>query len=87
MCRQGHTQLRQVEFAPDFVEPDWCLRGHAGYLLDGRLEVDFNGSMETFGPGDGILIPPGEDHRHKTRALTQTATVVLMERLDELSNG
>ena len=77
--RQAGTQVRLVEFAKDFVEPDWCLRGHAGYVLDGRIEVDFNGEVEVFGPGDGLIIPPGEPHKHKARALTGTVTVVLVE--------
>jgi len=83
VCRQGDTQVRLVEFAKDFVEPDWCLRGHVGYVLDGRIEVDFHGEVEAFGPGDGIIISSGAEHKHKARALTNTVTLFLTERIAE----
>ena len=77
--RSGNTQIRLVEFSRDFVEIDWCRRGHVGYVLNGRLEVTFDMSTEVFAMGDGIFIPAGDAHRHKTRTLTDTATVVLIE--------
>ena len=77
--RAGTTQVRLVEFSKEFVEPDWCQRGHIGYVLDGRIEVSFSGKMEAFEAGDGVFIPPGEKHQHKTHVLTDTATLVLIE--------
>ncbi|RJX36518.1 MAG: cupin domain-containing protein [Desulfarculus sp.] len=77
--RQGDRQIRLLEFARGFVEPDWCARGHLGYLLEGRLEINFLGAKVSYGPGEGIYIPAGPEHRHKAAALTDTALLVLVE--------
>jgi quercetin dioxygenase-like cupin family protein len=76
---QGGRKLRLVEFSKEFVEPDWCSTGHIGYVLEGRMEVNFDGKKEVFGPGDGIFIPAGEKHKHKGRVLTDTVNVILVE--------
>ena len=57
--------------------------GHIGYVLDGRLEVSFSASREVFEAGDGVFILPGDEHRHKARALTDTVTLILAEGLLE----
>jgi len=77
--QQGGKKLRLVEFAKGFVEPDWCTKGHIGYILEGKMEIDFNGEKEAFGPGDGIFIPAGEKHKHKGRVLTDKVKVILVE--------
>ena len=77
--RDENVQIRLVEFSQDFVEADWCRKGHAGYVLAGQVEVSFDRSMEVFTAGDGIFIPASEKHRHKTRTLTDTATILLVE--------
>ena len=77
--REGGKQLRLVEFAREFVEPDWCAKGHYGFVLDGEFEIDFNGEIVTYKKGDGVFIPAGEASRHKARALTKTATFAFVE--------
>ena len=77
--RQDGRQLRLVEYRREFVEPDWCLKGHIGYVLEGRMEIDFDGVVVEYGPGDGIFIPCGEEHKHKARVLTDVGRVVLVE--------
>ena len=76
---QGGRKLRLVEFSKDFVEPDWCRKGHIGYILEGEMEIDFDGKVIQFGPGDGVFIPAGEEHKHKGRVLTDTVKVILVE--------
>lgn len=76
---QGGRKLRLVEFAKEFVEPDWCRKGHIGYILEGQIEIDFDGEVIVFGPGDGVFIPAGEEHRHKGRVLTDKVKVILVE--------
>ncbi|MHC4155864.1 MAG: cupin domain-containing protein [Planctomycetota bacterium] len=76
---QGGRKLRLVEFSKEFVEPDWCTKGHIGYALEGQMEVNFDGKVIVFGPGDGIFIPAGEEHKHKGTALTEAVKVVLVE--------
>ena len=72
-------KLRLVEFTKEFIEPDWCTKSHIGYILEGRMELDFDGDVIIFGPGDGVFIPAGPEHKHKGRVLTDIVKVVSME--------
>jgi quercetin dioxygenase-like cupin family protein len=72
-------KLRLVEFAKEFVEPDWCAKGHIGYILEGKIEIDFNGESIVFGPGDGVFIPAGSEHKHKGKVLTDVVKAILVE--------
>ncbi len=76
---KGDKQLRLLEFTSDFVEPDWCKKGHAGVVLEGDLEIDFKGNVEQFPQGSALLIPAGEEGAHKARALTSRALLFLVE--------
>jgi quercetin dioxygenase-like cupin family protein len=76
---QGSKRLRLVEFAKEFVEPDWCTKGHVGYILQGQMEIDFDGEKVVFGPGDGVFIPAGQQHKHKGRVLTDKIKAILVE--------
>ncbi len=78
---QDGRKLRLVEFAKEFVEADWCCKGHIGYILEGRIEIDFDGDVITFGPGDGLFIPAGEEHKHIGRVLTDKVRAILVEDL------
>ncbi len=77
--RQGSRQLRLVEFTKGFAEADWCRRGHIGYVLAGRCEINFSGRVIEYGPGDGIFIPAGGEHKHMARVLTDAVKLVLVE--------
>ena len=81
--RKGRTQIRLVEFAQEFVEPDWCIRGHAGLVLSGVLEVDFTGEVVRYAEGTALHIPAGAAHAHKARAVTPTVTLFLVEEAGE----
>ena len=76
---QDGKKLRLVEFSKEFVEPDWCTKGHIGYILEGQMEIDFDGAKVVFGPGDGVFIPAGPEHKHKGRVLTDKVTALLVE--------
>jgi quercetin dioxygenase-like cupin family protein len=77
--QQGNRRLRLVEFSYGFVEPDWCIHGHIGYVLDGELDVDFDGTLIRFSAGDGVFIPAGAKHKHKAKVLTDVVRLVLVE--------
>ena len=79
LYRQGDRQIRLAEFTGEFVEPDWCKKGHIGYVLEGRLELDVNGQAVVFHPGDGIFIPAGEPHKHIAKTLTDVVKIILVE--------
>jgi hypothetical protein len=76
---RGGRRLRLVEFSHDFVEAAPCLKGHIGYVLEGRMELEMSDRTVTFGPGDGIFIAAGPEHGHKVRVLTDVLRVVLVE--------
>jgi len=61
----GNQQIRLVEFSDGFVEPDWCEKGHAGYVLDGEFSTVISGKLERYKKGDIIFIPEGERSKHK----------------------
>jgi quercetin dioxygenase-like cupin family protein len=62
-------RMRLVEFSREFVESDWCEKGHIGYILEGQMEIDFSGERIIFNHGDGLFIPEGEDNKHKAKIL------------------
>ncbi len=74
-----NRRLRLVEFSRGFAEPDWCTKGHVGYVLAGEMEIDFGGDRVRFAAGDGIFIPAGPENRHKATVLSDTVTLVLVE--------
>ena len=76
---RGGKKLRLVEFSREFVELDWCLNGHIGLILEGQVEIDFDGKVIVFNPGDGVFIPPGQEHKHKGRVLTDKVRAILVE--------
>jgi quercetin dioxygenase-like cupin family protein len=56
-----------LEFAPGFVDPQWCERGHVGLVLEGELSFDLDGSQETLSHGEGFVIDAGTRHRASNR--------------------
>ncbi len=76
---QGGKRLRLVEFSKEFVEPDWCTNGHIGLILEGKMEIDFDGNVIIFKAGDGVFIPAGEEYKHKGRVLTGKVKAILVE--------
>jgi uncharacterized cupin superfamily protein len=79
VVERAGKRLRLVEFGTEFVEPDWCLKGHVGYVLRGELELEFEDGAERYGAGDGFVIRPGGVEKHKARAVGSTARLILVE--------
>ena len=55
------------------------MKGHIGFVLSGDLEIDFSGRVVQFPEGSARVIPPGEPHTHKARAVTETVRLFLIE--------
>ncbi|MEW6533147.1 MAG: cupin domain-containing protein [Thermodesulfobacteriota bacterium] len=79
IVKKDGKQLRLVEFTREFVEPDWCRKGHFGYVLEGELEIDFDGKRVLFTQGDGVFIQPGESHKHMAKVVTDVVRLILVE--------
>ncbi len=76
--RDKNKQVRLLELTKEFVENDWCLKGHIGYILDGRLEITFSTELPTLlEMGDGLMITEGI--QHKARALSEVVKLILVE--------
>ena len=76
--KQGGRQLRFVEYTKN-MPPHWCEKGHFGYILEGRFEIAFTNKVEVFNPGDCVFIPPGAEHKHMGKALTDVVRVIFVE--------
>ncbi len=76
--RNNH-KIRLAEFTEEFIEADWCTKGHIGYILEGSISIDFNGTIINFRAGDGLFIPEGEKHKARV-ARGEKAVIILFER-------
>jgi quercetin dioxygenase-like cupin family protein len=74
----GGRRLRLVEYTPA-MEPHWCEKGHIGYVLKGRFEIQFDDETLVYETGDGVFIPSGRQHRHMGKALTDVVRCVFVE--------
>ena len=61
----GINKMRLVRFQDDFIEEEWCLGGHVGFVLDGEMKIDFNGTIKNYKKGNGLWINEGEESKHK----------------------
>jgi quercetin dioxygenase-like cupin family protein len=75
----GNTTLRLVEYS-QAMPPHWCEKGHFGYILKGRFEMEFQSGTHVFEQGDGVFIPDGPAHRHRARALSDAVKVIFVEK-------
>ncbi|HEY9245871.1 MAG TPA: hypothetical protein VIO11_03395 [Candidatus Methanoperedens sp.] len=48
-------------------------------MLEGQLEVNFNGNIVIFNTGDGLFIPTGEKDKHIGKALTKVVRMLFVE--------
>ena len=75
----ANRQLRLLELTPALVHPEWCIKGHIGYVVEGRLELRFRDHTVQCDAGEGFLIPPGEPHAHIPRALADHVTLFVVD--------
>lgn len=78
VARHGSRRVRLVEYSKD-MKPHWCERGHYGYILTGRFEIEFDSGISVFDAGDGVLIPDGAEHRHRAKVLSDAVRAVFVE--------
>jgi quercetin dioxygenase-like cupin family protein len=54
-----------VEYAPHAAREEWCVDGHRGYVLAGRIEYEFDdgGDLLVVGEGQGFFLAAGTGHR------------------------
>jgi hypothetical protein len=79
VVEQEGQKLRLAEFSRAFEEVDWCRKGHIGYVLEGEGELQFHDHTIRLCAGNGLWIPPGEEHRHRLQVLSERLCVILVE--------
>ena len=57
----------------------WCEKGHYGYILEGKFEIEYKNEKVVYQAGDGVFIPDGEKHRHKAKVLSEFVKVIFVE--------
>lgn len=73
-----NSTIRIVEFSPGFVERDWCQKAHVGYVISGKLKIQFRNSELRYQEGDGISIDAGAEREHRA-IVTEVVTLFLVE--------
>ena len=74
----GGRRLRLVEYSAE-MEPHWCLLGHWGIIMEGHFEIELGHETIVYGPGDGLFLLPGPDHRHRARVLGDKVVAFFVE--------
>lgn len=74
------VRLRLVEYSPEMA-PHWCTVGHIGQILAGTFEIEFSDGVHVFEAGDGVMIPSGDEHRHKARSLSDVVRAIFVEKV------
>jgi len=77
---QDNLRLRLVEYSKA-MPPHWCEKGHYGYLIEGQMEIEYEGAKIVYNQGDGIFIPDGSEHRHRGKVLSETVLIFFIERI------
>ena len=75
----NEKSIRIVEYTDNFIEPDWCTKGHIGFVISGEFEIDFNVVIIKYKKGDVITIASGEKHKHKANIKSKRVKVFLVE--------
>jgi quercetin dioxygenase-like cupin family protein len=73
-------RIRLVEYSSE-LPPHWCEKGHCGYLLSGKMAIEYANTEIIYNEGDGIFIPDGPEHKHKDRVLSEKALVFFIEKV------
>ena len=79
---KDNQRIRLVEFSEQFNEVDWCTKGHVGYVIEGKISINFNGKVIDFKADDGLFISEGEENKHKgSIGKGEKALLILFERV------
>ena len=67
-ARETHAQGRRwaiVEYAVHARREEWCLDGHAGFVLKGQVEYEFSDDEQPMvvSEGDAFTLATGRGHR------------------------
>jgi quercetin dioxygenase-like cupin family protein len=63
-----------VEYGPHAARGEWCIDGHRGYVLAGRIEYEFDDGSEPLAvdEGQGFFLAAGTGHRGRNPGASPT---------------
>jgi len=73
------VQLRLLELTREFEEVGFCLKGHAGVVLEGEMELEMPAGKVRFREAQGFILQPGGEERHRAKALTPELLLLLVD--------
>jgi quercetin dioxygenase-like cupin family protein len=76
--KHGDKQLRLVVYSKD-MPLHWCEKGHYGYILDGKFEIEYQNEKIVYQTGDGVYIPDGKEHKHRAKVLSEFVKAIFVE--------
>lgn len=64
-AQNGGRRWAIVEYAPGARRDEWCLDGHAGFVLEGEIEYEFSDGDPPLvvSEGTGFTLATGRGHR------------------------
>ncbi len=80
ISKYGNKQLRLVVYTKE-MSPHWCEKGHYGYILDCKLEIEYQDEKIIYQTGDGVFIPDGKEHKHRAKALSEFVKAIFVENI------
>jgi len=86
-AREMHVEGHRwaiVVYATKAKRQEWCFDGHAGFVISGAIEYEFEdgGSPLTVGEGDAFVLSTGRAHRGTNVAEQATRVFVIDDPAD-----
>ncbi len=76
---QNGRKVRLLELKKGLEHPNWCKTGHIGYVIEGKIEIEFSGGTEKYSKGEGIFILSGEMEKHIPKPITDKVVLFMVE--------
>ena len=76
--KHGDKLLRLVVYSKE-MPLHWCEKGHYGYILDGKFEIEYKNEKIVYQTGDGVFIPDGKEHKHRAKVLSEFVKAIFIE--------
>ncbi len=78
-----------VEYAPKARREDWCLDGHAGFVLAGAVEYEFQDGAQPLmaREGEAFRLATGRAHRGVNRAPGATRLFLIDDPVEQLTSA
>jgi quercetin dioxygenase-like cupin family protein len=79
--RMAGSRWALVEYGPGAARDEWCVDGHSGYVIEGRIEYEFDDgspALQLVG-GQGFVLAAGRGHRGRNPGAETTRLFLIDE--------